>query len=72
MAIGLARKKQKTHEVDLGSHGSFHVHEGGLHEALGISRDKKIPASKLTPHEGDSSHLKHMKASAKGFKAMKH
>lgn len=62
----------KVKKVNLGDKGSFEVHEGGLHEALGIASDKKIPASDLQPHEGDSSHLKHMKASAKGFKAMKH
>ena len=67
--VGMARKK-KTHEVDLGGKGSFHVHKNALHEALGIPSGEKIPASRLTPHEGDSSHLKHMKASAKGFKAM--
>jgi hypothetical protein len=69
--VGMARKK-KTHEVDLGGKGSFHVHEGGLHEALGISKDSKIPASRLEPKPGDSEHVRRMKASAKGFKAMKH
>jgi hypothetical protein len=68
MAIG-----HKAHKVNLGDKGGFTVkHPGGLHEALGIPKDEKIPASDLTPHAGDSSHLKHMKASAKGFKAMKH
>ena len=69
--IGLAHKKQKkTHHVDLGEHGSFSVHEGGLHEALGISKDIKIPASKLKGHH--TGHLGRMIASAKGFKAMHH
>jgi hypothetical protein len=69
--IGMGRKKtKKTHEVDLGGKGSFTVHKGGLHKALGIPEDEKIPANRPTPHEGDSSHLKHMKASAKGFAAM--
>lgn len=71
MALGLARKK-KTHEVDLGEKGSFHVHKNALHEALGIPADEKIPAKRLETHPGDSSHLKHMKASAKGFSKMKH
>lgn len=68
--VGLGRKK-KAHKVDLGKKGSFKIkHPGGLHSALGIPQDKNIPASRLTPHAGDSSHLKHMKASAKGLKAM--
>lgn len=71
MALGVGRKK-KTQHVDLGGAGSFTVHKGGLHRALGIPEDKKIPASKLTPKPGDSEHTKHMKASAKGFRAMHH
>lgn len=67
--VGIARKK-KTHEVDLGEKGSFHVHKNALHEALGIPAGEKIPAKKLEPKPSDSSHVKHMKASAKGFKAM--
>jgi len=69
--IGMARKK-KTHEVDLGDKGSFHVHEGGLHEALGVPKGKKLTAAQKEPKPGDSEHVKHMKASAKGFAAMKH
>ena len=72
MTRGLGRKKSKTHEVSLGHKGSFDVHEGGLHEALGLSKDTKIPASRLKSKPGDRSHVKHMKASALGFKAMKH
>jgi hypothetical protein len=65
-------KKKKTQKVSLGSKGSFTVHKGGLHRALGIPEGQKIPASRLASKPGDSSHLKHMKASAKGFKAMSH
>ena len=73
MAIGLARKtKSKQHKVDLGSHGSFSVKKGGLHDALGIPRGKKLTASQKEPKPGDSEHVKHMKASAKGFAAMHH
>jgi hypothetical protein len=68
MAYGLGRKK--TQHVDLGDKGGFTTHKGALHRALGIAEDEKIPAGKLEPHEGDSTHLKRMKASAKGFKAM--
>jgi len=68
---GFGRKK-KTQHVDLGSKGSFTVHKGGLHKALGIPSGEKIPASRLESKPGDSSHVKHMKAAAKGFRAMKH
>jgi hypothetical protein len=67
MAIG-----HKSHKVDLGSHGSFEVKKGALHASLGIPSSEKIPANKLEPHEGDSEHVKRMKASAKGFAAMNH
>jgi len=63
---GLGHKKTKT--VSLGKKGSFEEHPGALHEALGIPKDEKIPASKLKGHH--SGHLGHMIASAKGFKAM--
>jgi hypothetical protein len=65
--IGIARKK---HEVDLGSKGSFSVHEGGLHEALGVPRGKKLTYAQKQPKPGDSEHVKRMKASAAGFAAM--
>ena len=67
MAHGLGHKK-----VNLGKKGSFDVKKGALHSMLGISSDKKIPTSKLTSHEGDSPLLKRRKASALGFRAMKH
>lgn len=68
--LGVGRKK-KTQHVSLGEKGSFTVHKGKLHRALGIPEDEKIPASKLEPKPGDSSAVKHEKASAKGFRAMK-
>jgi hypothetical protein len=67
MAIG-----HKSHRVDLGSHGSFSVNKGGLHRALGVPEGQKLSASQKEPKPGDSSHVKHMKASAKGFAAMNH
>lgn len=67
MALGIGHKK---HKVDLGSHGSFEVKKGGLHDALGIPRGKKLTASQKEPKPGDSEHVKRMKASAKGFAAM--
>ena len=71
MSIGIGRKK-KTQHVDLGDKGSFTTHPGKLHRALGIPEDEKIPASRLESKPSDSSEMKHMKASAKGFRAMKH
>jgi hypothetical protein len=70
MAIG--HKAHKTQHVSLGEKGSFTVHKGGLHEALGVPSGKKLTASQKEPKPGDSEHVKHMKASAKGFAAMKH
>ena len=69
MAVGMGHKK---HKVDLGSHGSFEVKKGGLHDALGIPRRQNLTASEKEPKPGDSEHVKHMKASAKGFAAMHH
>ncbi|MDR5729434.1 MAG: hypothetical protein RB191_18630 [Terriglobia bacterium] len=62
----------KKKRVDLGSKGSFTEHPGGLHEALHIPMGSKIPASDLSPKPGDSEHVRRMKASARGFKAMQH
>lgn len=59
-------------EVDLGKKGSFNVKKGALHKMLGISEDKKIPESDLSPKPGDSPLLRRRKASAKGFRSMKH
>jgi hypothetical protein len=70
MAIG--HKAHKVQHVSLGSKGSFNVHKGKLHAALGIPEDEKIPASAKEPHAGDSPEMKRMRASAKGFSKMKH
>jgi hypothetical protein len=67
--VGVGRKK---HKVDLGSKGSFSVNKGGLHRALGVPEGKKLTYAQKTPKPGDSEHMKHMKASAKGFAAMHH
>jgi hypothetical protein len=68
MATGLGKK----HKVSLGNKGTFEVHKGGLHEALGIPQDKKLTAAEKESKPGDNEHVKRMKASAKGFAAMKH
>jgi hypothetical protein len=71
--IGAGHKKvKKTQHVNLGEHGSFTTHPGKLHEALGIPKDEKIPATAKEPHSGDSPSLKRMRASAKGFSKMHH
>ena len=62
----------KTQHVDLGNKGSFNVKKGALHEMLGIPEKQKIPASDLQPKPSDSPLLRRRKASAKGFRAMKH
>jgi hypothetical protein len=58
--------------VDLGKKGSFTVKKGALHSMLGVPQGQKIPASDLQSKPSDSPLLKRRKASAKGFKAMKH
>ena len=60
----------KTQHVNLGKKGSFDVHPGALHRALGVPQGEKIPEKDLEGHH--SGRLGRMIASAKGFKAMKH
>lgn len=62
--------KPKTQHVDLGKAGSFNVHKGALHRALGVPEGEKIPESKMEGHH--SGRLGRMIASAKGFAGMKH
>ena len=66
--------EDEEHDVDLGSHGDFKVHEGDLHEALGIPKDQKIPMEKLhAVMNGDyPEHVKNMARSAIGLKSMHH
>lgn len=61
-----------TKTVNLGGKGSFQEKPGALHAMLHVPQGEKIPASKLTPHPGDSPLLRRRKASAKGFASMKH
>ena len=64
----MAKGKVKT--VKLGKKGSFKVHKGALHRALGVPEGQKIPASKMEGHH--SGRVGRMIASAKGLKAMHH
>jgi hypothetical protein len=68
--MGKFAHASKTQHVSLGSKGSFNVHKGALHRALGVPEGEKIPESKLAGHH--SGRLGRMIASAKGFKAMHH
>lgn len=62
-----------TEKVNLGKKGSFTVHKGALHRALGVPAGEKIPQRMLTKAlHGKSGRLKRMAASAKGLEAMKH
>jgi len=61
---------KKIENVKLGKKGSFKIHKGGLHRALGVPEGQKIPASKMAGHH--TGHLARMIASAKGLEAMHH
>ena len=63
----------KVENVNLGSHGSFKVHKGKLHKALGIPEDETIPQSRLdSALNSDKPSIRKMARSAKGFEGMKH
>ena len=72
MALSVARRvaRKVSRTVNLGKKGSFSVHKGALHRALGVPEGQKIPAAMLAGHH--TGHLGRMIASAKGFKAMRH
>jgi hypothetical protein len=60
-------------KVDLGKKGSFNVHKGALHRALGVAEGKKIPESKMDQARASSNpHVRNMARSAAGLKAMHH
>lgn len=62
---------KKTTTVDLGKAGSFSVHKGALHRALGVKQGEPIPAKKLAKaFKSKNPHVRRMAASAKGLKAM--
>lgn len=67
-----ARLTGKKQSVDLGDKGSFTVKKGALHRMLGVPQGEKIPKSDLKPKPSDSPLLRRRKASALGFRAMKH
>ncbi len=60
---------------EFGDGGSIHIKPskvGTLHTALGVPQGEKIPASKLTIHEGDSSALKKKKQFAINARKWEH
>lgn len=51
----------------------FHLRKGGLHKALGISQDEKIPADKLeSAKKSKNEHLRKMVQFAINAKKFKH
>lgn len=61
----------KTQKVDLGSHGSFDVHPGKLHEALGIPTDEPIGQARIDKAlHSDKPSIRRMASSAKGLTHM--
>ena len=62
---------KKVENVDLGSHGSFQVHKGALHEALGIPQDEPIGQKRIgAALHSDKPSIRRMAASAKGLTHM--
>lgn len=61
---------KKFSHVSLGKTGSFNIHKGALHRALGVPEGEKIPESKMEGHH--HGRLGRMIASAKGLKNMNH
>jgi hypothetical protein len=62
---------KKTEKVSLGEHGSFDVHPGALHRALGVPTDEPLGQARIDSalHSKKPS-IRHMAASAKGLTHM--
>ena len=70
---GKSKAAKKIKVVNLGKGGSFKVHKGKLHKALGVPEGTKISKEKLASASNSKSPaVRRMAASAKGFAAMKH
>src|SRR5579884_241798 len=66
-------KIKKIQVVDLGKKGSFDVHKGKLHRALGIDPKKPIPQAKLKAAlKSSDPEVRRMARSAMGLEAMAH
>ena len=60
-------------KVDMGKKGSFSIHKGALHRALGVPQGEKIPESKMESAEhSKNAHVRNMARSAKGLEGMSH
>jgi hypothetical protein len=61
----------KVHKVSLGKHGTFTIHPGALHEALGIAKDEPLGQDRIDKalHSNKPS-VRRMAASAKGLTSM--
>ena len=68
---GFKAAHAKMTEVNLGKKGSFKLHKGALHRALGVPEGEKIPAKKMAAASNSKSErVRNMARSAKGLKAM--
>lgn len=65
--------KTKVQTVSLGKKGSFKVHKGALHRALGVPEGQKLGASRIkSALHSKSASTRRMAASAEGLTHMKH
>lgn len=65
--------KTKVQTVSLGKKGSFKVHKGALHRALGVPEGQKLGGARITKAlHSKSPSVRRMAASAKGLTAMHH
>lgn len=70
-AIKGFKAAHKATQVNLGKKGSFSLHKGALHRALGVPEGENIPAKKMAQaRHSKSQHVRNMARSAKGLKAM--
>ena len=73
MKLGHKGIRSALQHISLGKKGSFNVHKGALHRALGVPEGKKISAKKMAQaRKSKSKHVRNMARSAAGLKAMGH
>ena len=66
------KKARKVQVVDLGKKGSFNVHKGKLHRALGIPEGQPIPQARLEEAlNSKDPEIRRMARSARGLEAMR-
>lgn len=66
------KKSKKVEVVDLGKKGSFDVHKGKLHRALGIPEGKPIPQERLEEAlNSKDPEIRRMARSARGLESMR-